>query len=182
MDGMHTATGHVKCGDALFGRSGFHGYDSWGSAHATGAHLLWRCASNRQLPVTQALSDGSFLSVFRPSTGVRRKDARAAVTVRVIEYALPGTQGAETRYRLLTTRLNEQQAPALELAVLSHERWEVEGVFDELTTHIHQRCRALPSKTADLVRQEFYGWVLTRYAGRWLMHAAATEHQGPPRA
>jgi hypothetical protein len=32
-----------------------------------------------------------------------------------------------------------------------------------------------------LVRQEFYGWVLARYAVRWLMYSAATEHKETPR-
>ena len=79
------------------------------------------------MPVIASLSDGSFLSEIRPSKGPLRKDESAAVTVtvRVIEYTLPGTQGAKTRYRLLTTLLDEQQAPALELAALYHERWEV---------------------------------------------------------
>lgn len=160
---------------------GFNGYEHWCAAKATGSHLLWRCAANRQLPVIQSLSDGSFLSTIRPTTGPLRKDKSAEVTVRVIEYILPGTQGAETRYRLLTTLLDEQQAPALELAALYHERWEVESVFDELKTHLIQRRRTLRSKTADLVRQEFYGWVLAHYAVRWLMYTAATEHESEPR-
>ena len=95
---------------------GFNGYEYWCSAKATGSELLWRCTSNRQLPVTKTLSDGSYLSVLRPSKAPRRNDESAAVTVRVIEYTLPGTQGAETRYRLLTTLLDEHHAPALELA------------------------------------------------------------------
>ena len=40
----------------------------------------------------------------------------------------------------------------------------------------------LRSKTADLVRQEFYGWVLAHYAVRWLMHQVATEHRLPQRS
>ena len=160
---------------------GFNGYEHWCAAKATGSQLLWRCAANRQLPVIQSLSDGSFLSVIRPTAGVLRKDKSAAVTVRVIEYTLPGTQGAETRYRLLTTLLDEHQAPALEVAALYHERWEVESVFDELKTHLIQRRRTLRSKTADLVRQEFYGWVLAHYAVRWLMYSAATERERVPR-
>jgi hypothetical protein len=160
---------------------GFNGYEHWCRAKATGAQLLWRCASNRQLPVQRMLSDGSFLSVIRPSTGPRRKDKRAAVTVRVVEYTLSDAEGTQGRYRLLTTLLDEHHAPAVELAALYHERWEVESVFDELKTHLHQRRRVLRSKTPDLVRQEFYGWVLTHYAVRWLMHAAATAHQVPPR-
>lgn len=80
-------------------------------------------------------------------------------------------------YRLLTTLLDEKTAPALELASLYHQRWEVEAVFDELKTHLLQKRRVLRSKTADLVRQEFYGWVLAHYAVRWLMHQAASEHR-----
>lgn len=160
---------------------GFNGYEYWRSAHATGAQLLWRCASNRQLPVIQSLADGSFLSVLRPSKGAARSDKNAGVSVRVIEYTLPGTNGDVTRYRLLTTLLDASQAPALELAALYHERWEVESVFDELKTHLHQRRRVLRSKTADLVRQEFYAWVMAHYAVRWLMCSAGAEHDVEPR-
>ena len=91
----------------------------------------------------KALSDGFYLSkLYTP-----RRDEASAITVRVIEYALPGTDGAQTRYRLLTSLLNEKSAPALELAALYHERWEVEAVFDELKTHLLQRRRVLRSKT-----------------------------------
>jgi hypothetical protein len=93
MDGGQTATGQAECLDALLGRSGVHGYDSGGSAQATGSHLLWCGASNRPLPVIQALSDGSFLSVLRPSKGAQRKDARVAVRVRVINYTCPARRG-----------------------------------------------------------------------------------------
>ncbi len=160
---------------------GFNGYEYWRSAHATGAQLLWRCAENRQLPVLQSLADGSFLSVLRPSKGAARSDKNAGVSVRVIEYTLPGTNGDMTRYRLLTTLLDASQAPALELAALYHERWEVESVFDELKTHLHQRRRVLRSRTADLVRQEFYAWVMAHYAVRWLMCSAGAEHDVEPR-
>ena len=106
----------------------------------------------------------------------------SGITVRVIDYALPSTAGTQTRYRLLTTLLDEQRAPALELATIYHERWEVEAVFDELKTHLLQKRRVLRSKTPDLIRQEFYGWVLAHYAVRWLMHQAATEHRQEPRS
>ena len=68
------------------------------------------------------------------------------------------------------------------MAALYHQRWEVEAVFDELKIHLLQKRRVLRSKTADLVRQEFYGWVLAHYAVRWLMHQAATEHCQPDRS
>ena len=76
----------------------------------------------------------------------------------------------------MTTLLDKQAAPALARATLYHERGEVEAVFDEPKTHLLQRRRVLRSKTPDLVRQAFYGWVLAHYAVRWLMHQAATDY------
>lgn len=158
---------------------GFNGYEHWQQARQTGAELLWRCAANRVLPRHQELPDGSYLSAIAPS-GVSRAQAREqAVVVRVIEYALPGLPDAQPRYRLLTTLLDPDQAPALELAALYHERWQVEAVFDELKTHLLKSRRVLRSKTAELVRQEFYGWVLAHYSVRWLLHQGATRHRIP---
>ena len=158
---------------------GFNGYEHWRQASATGAQLLWRCAVNRQLPVQRRLDDGSYLSVIVPSGAGRSQAAEQAITVRVIEYALPGVDDGQPRYRLLTTLLDPQLAPAMELAALYHQRWEIEAVFDELKTHLRQGRRVLRSKTPDLVRQEFYGWVLAHYAVRWLLHQGATRHRIP---
>ena len=153
---------------------GFNGYAHWKAASDTGAQLLWRCVGNRQLPVLKTLPDGSYLSSIHPA---KPGHHTGAMTVRVIEYQLPGLPDAAQRYRLLTTLLDDAKAPALELAALYHERWEVEAVFDELKTHLHARRRTLRSKTAEGVHQEFYGWVLAHYAVRWLMHQAASEHR-----
>lgn len=158
---------------------GFNGYEHWRQAKATGAQLLWRCVANRQLPVRQTLDDGSYLSAIYPPKKGRRAGAPEAIAVRVIEYALPGLPDAQPRYRLLTTLLDPITAPALELAALYHERWQVEAVFDELKTHLRQSRRVLRSKTAELVRQEFYGWVLAHYAVRWLLHQGASRHRIP---
>ena len=156
---------------------GFNGYEHWRQAVATGAQMLWRCAINRQLPVRRMLADGSYISAIYPPAKGRREAAAQAIEVRVIEYALPGLADAQPRYRLLSTLLDAHAAPALELATLYHERWQVEAVFDELKTHLHQRRRVLRSKTAELVRQEFYGWVLAHRAVRWLMHEGASRHR-----
>ena len=161
---------------------GFNGYEHWRLARQTGAQLLWRCAINRVLPRHQELPDGSYLSAIVPS-GIRRAQAQEqAIVVRVIEYALPGLDDAQPRYRLLTTMLDPNVAPALELAALYHQRWQVEAVFDELKTHLLRSRRVLRSKTAELVRQEFYGWVLAHYAVRWLLHQGATRHRMPHEA
>ena len=158
---------------------GFNGYEHWRQAWATGAALLWRCSDSRQLPVLQVLDDCSFLSSISPSGVGRAQAAEQAITVRVIEYRMPGDAQAQSRYRLLTTLLDAKAAPALELAALYHHRWEIESVFDELKTHLRQGRRVLRSKTPELVRQEFYGWVLAHYAVRWLLHQGAARHRMP---
>jgi IS4 transposase len=90
-----------------------------------------------------------------------------------MEYKLEGVADAEPLYRLLTSVLDEARAPADELAALYHERWEIETAMDELKTHLRGSQIVLRSKTPDLVRQEFYGLMMTHFAVRRLMHEAA---------
>lgn len=100
--------------------------------------------------------------------------------MRVIEYRLEGIEDAEPLYRLVTNLLEEQAAPAVELAALYHERWEIESAFDELKTHLRGRQIVLRSKTPELVLQEFYGLLLAHFAVRSLMHEAALQGKVDP--
>jgi IS4 transposase len=79
-------------------------------------------------------------------------------------------------YRLVTTILDPLQAPAEELAALYHERWEIENMFDELKTHLRGRQIVLRSKTPELVRQEFYGFLLAHFAVRQFMTRFLTKY------
>ena len=77
----------------LLADRGFNGFAQWQQALASGAQLMWRATESRLLPV------------------------------RVIEYQLPGVPGvpdAAPRCRLITSLLNPQAAPAVELAKLYH--------------------------------------------------------------
>ncbi len=169
----------LKAGMLCLADRGFNGFVHWEQASATGAQLLWRCGVNRKLAVQRTLADGSYLSTIAP-TGVSVAQARArAITVRVIDYTLPNMPDAQAHYRLLTTLLDDQAAPAMELAEIYHRRWEMEAVFDELKTHLLQRRRVLRSKTPELVRQEFYAWVLMHYTVRWVLHQGAARHRIP---
>jgi IS4 transposase len=64
----------------------------------------------------------------------------------------------------VTTILDPTQAPATELAALYHERWEIETALDELKTHLRGAQIVLRSKTPELVKQEFFGLLVTHYA------------------
>ena len=151
---------------------GFFGFEMWKQSAATDADLLWRVRKNIHLPCEKRLPDGSYLSRIYSSQQDQRR-GRNGIMVRVIEYRLEGVEGAEPFYRLATTILDHELAPAVELAALYHERWEIETAFDELKTHLRGAHIVLRSKTPDLVRQEFYGLLMAHFAVRGLMHEAA---------
>lgn len=157
----------------------FYGFKLWNQAAATGADLLWRVKTNLRLPCEQRLADGSYLSrVYGSAKDFRRQ--QNGVVVRVIEYQLEGVAEAEPLYRLITTILDPDQAPAAELAALYQERWEIETALDELKTHLRGGGIVLRSKTPELVRQEFYGLMMAHYAIRGLMHEAALKEEVDP--
>jgi hypothetical protein len=151
---------------------GFFGFALYAQARGTGADVLWRLRKNRRLPCEERFADGSYLSTIYPSERDRRHKTRG-LAVRVIDYRLEGVAGAEPLYRLATSILDPEAAPAAELAALYHERWEIETAFDELKTHLRGARIVLRSKTPDLVRQELYGLLLAHFAIRALMHEAA---------
>jgi hypothetical protein len=150
----------------------FFGFELWRKARASGADLLWRVKKNLRLPCEKRMPDGSYLSTIYRSDKDRRRGAHG-IRVRVIEYTLEGVAEAEPIYRLVTSIPDPDRAPAQELAALYHERWEIETALDELKTHLRGSKIVLRSKTPDLVRQEFYGLLMTHFAVRGLMHEAA---------
>ena len=157
----------------------FPGYKLWRMAAKTGADLLWRVRQNARLEVEKRLPDGSYLSRIYASTKNRRKK-RNGIVVRVIEYRLQDVAGAEPMYRLNTTIVDHEKAPAKELAALYHERWEIETTLDELKTHLRGAQIILRSKTPELVRQEFFGLLMAHFAIRGLMHEAALKVDEDP--
>ena len=166
----HTVLAALKKGMLCLADRGFYGYELWKKACATGADLLWRVSKNPHLPCQKRLDDGSYLTTIYARGG--KSDG---IQLRVIEYTLDGVADAEPVYRLVTSILDPIQAPAQELAALYHERWEIETALDELKTHLRGSKIVLRSKTPDLVRQEFWGLMMTHFAVRGLMHEAALE-------
>jgi hypothetical protein len=175
----HEVVKNLRPGMLCLADRNFLGYALWQQARGTGADLLWRGKRGLRLPCDRRLEDGSYLSRIFPSERDRRKNTRAQV-VRVIDYQLERVSEAEPFYRAVTTILDPKEAPAEELAGLYPDRWEVEGGLDELKTHLRGARIVLRSKTPELVRQEFYGFMMAHFATRGLMHEAALKAQIDP--
>jgi hypothetical protein len=165
---LDALTGDMLC----LAARGFISFDLWQRAARTGAALLWRVPSDDTLPILERFADGSYRSELRANSSCTSAD-RTPQAVRVIPYTLPGGPTPSRRYRLVTTLLSPDRAPATELATLYHERWEIESAFDELKTPLRGARRVLRSKTPDLVYQEAWGFLLAHFALRAFMHEAA---------
>jgi hypothetical protein len=152
---------------------GFYSFECFHTARRTGAQLLWRVKADVGLPREETLADGSYLTSIYALED--RKAKRNGERARVIEYRIddPALADEEQRYRLITTILDPDTAPASELAAVYPERWELESALDELKTHQRGPRVVLRSKSPDGVYQEAYGHLCTHYAIRRVMHDAA---------
>ncbi|WP_433272255.1 IS4 family transposase [Actinosynnema sp. CS-041913] len=175
----------------------FYGYRLWNRARATGADLLWRINSTVGLEFVEWLPDGSWLAyVIDPEvrSGRRRRllgrvragedvAAESVTRVRVVEYEVTNRtgNGQGEPICLITTILDPSEASAVELAAAYHERWEFETGIGEVKTRLRGSGRVLRSKSPEMVRQEIWAFLLTHYAIRKLMCAAAGHTVDPDR-
>jgi phage baseplate assembly protein W len=126
------------------------------------------------LPVLRRLPDGSWLSRFG-GVPVRVIDASWTVTT--------GTGRFTSDCRLITTLTDTARFPALDLAVLYHERWEIETAYLELKSTI-LGGRVLRARTPAGIEQEVYALLVTYQALRTAIADAASTAPGtdPDRA
>jgi hypothetical protein len=159
----------------------FFGFDLWNEVAQTGADLLWRIKKNSTLRPEAKLSDGSYLARVFPSTPSERKN-HPGIPVRVIDYQLddPGRPHAEPLYRLVTTILDPDRAPAEDLAALYAERWQVEISIKEVKVYEGRPNAVLRSRKPDGVLQELYGFLLVHYGIRRLIYQASLQDQLDP--
>jgi len=169
----------LQPGMLLLADRGFCGFPLWARAAATGADLLWRAMSNMKPRHLETLADGTWLGELRPSSNAARRNIEP-LTIRVIDYELDDGRPNDTTYRLFTTLLDPDEAPAVELAVAYAQRWEIESTFDELKTHQRGARTVLRSKSPDLVLQEIWGHLCCHYAIRTLMWEAADHAKVDP--
>jgi len=160
---------------------GFHDYDMILRVCQRKAHVLSRLPAHAKPRLVRGLPDGSYLAYIYPSDYKRRQRGEHLL-VRVIEYTLvdPALPGCGKVHRLVTTLLDPELAPALDLVCAYHERWEIEILIDEVDTHQRLAGRPLRSRKPVGVIQELYGLVIAHYAIRFLMHEAALQAKVDP--
>jgi hypothetical protein len=178
---------HLRPDMLLVWDRGFFSYSLWKWIVTQGCQLLARVSSRLVLRPTQVLADGSYLAKIYPCESERNRD-RQGLVVRVIRYTLndPQRVGHGQEHVLLTTLLDAARYPAEELVVLSHERWEIELVYDEQKTHQHPwrvtKSADLRSQTPAGVLQELYALSIGHFVVRSVMaQAAETEGLDPDR-
>jgi hypothetical protein len=173
----------LEAGMLVLWDCGFHSFDLVQKALATGTHILGRLPANVKVEVVRRLDDGSTLIdlVQRDHKG---HIVGQPIRLRLIEYTVkdPALPGYGERRRLITSLLDEVAYPALELARLYHERWEVEITIDEIDTHQRQPAARFRSLKPVGVIQEFYGLLIAHYVIRKIMlDAAHTVNLDPDR-
>ncbi|MEW1883277.1 IS4 family transposase [Rhodococcus sp. NPDC080181] len=175
-------------GSVLLADRGFFSLALWERLIEHDVDAVFRISRNMNLPAIKEFSDGSYLSVLLPSkrqSAIRKSSRRSSrgditaenqylldhgVPCRVVEYEV---EGSDEPYRVITTLRDHAAIPAMEIAALYHERWEVENVFDEIEVHQIGHGRVLRSKSPELVKQEIWGVLLAHYSVRKLVHKAS---------
>jgi hypothetical protein len=147
----------------------YPGMDLWERFTTDGASLLWRTSLSLTTSVRQALGDGTYLSQLRIGQGKKVR----TVDVRVITYTVMAQgHGASEPVTLLTTLTDPLEAPAVELAQLYMQRWQLRPCIGAI-----KEKRAdepdLRSKSPRVVYQETWALLCFYQAVRDLVGAAA---------
>jgi hypothetical protein len=122
---------------------------------ARGADLLIRVKSGRRLPVHARYADGSWLSRI------------GSVEVRVIraQITLTTPDGRRSEAYQLVTTVTDADCPAIEIARLYHQRWEIETGYCEIKQGLGDG-RVLRARTPAGLAQEIYARLIAYQALR----------------
>ena len=176
-------TDWLRPGMLLLGDRNFFSMNRWRAAAETGADLVWRVKNGvRSLPVdhtrSRPLWDGSVQVVLRESnamlyarrkaTGQKKAPRLSEITARLIEFTITTTDQAGrptlSRFRVLTTLLDPDQAPAAEIAACYARRWEAETTYRMIKTVLRGSGRRLRATSPDQAEQEAWGLLIIHNA------------------
>lgn len=178
----------------------FLGYQLWTRCRGRGVHLLWRAKqATPRLPVRQALWDGSWHSTLHDPHDARvwrqrvrenrRKGHRPprprpikGITVRVVEALITVTVNGVTRtekYRLVTSLLDPDYAPADQIVAIYARRWIAETGIREIKTTL-LAGQPLRGRTPIRAQQELWATLVVHQAIRMLISQAALSQDLDP--
>jgi hypothetical protein len=166
----------VTAGMLVMWDRGFHDYDMVTGVQTRQAQVLSRLPAHVKPKRVKLLPDGSWLATISPSDYQRRRQGERCL-VRIIEYKVtdPALADPDETHRLLTTLLDPDLYPAVDLICAYHERWEIEIAIDEIDTHQRLSAKTLRSLKPVGVIQELYGLLIAHFIIRYLMHEAALQ-------
>jgi hypothetical protein len=179
--GGHRLLRSVRAGMLVMWDRGFHDFDMIVGVVQRDGHVLSRLPAHVKPRHVRTLPDGSSLAWLTPSDYQRHKQGER-VLVRIIPYTItePTLPGYGETHRLVTTLLDPDLYPAVELICAYHERWEIEVLIDEMDTHQRLAIGVLRSRKPVGVVQELYGLLMAHYAIRVVMHEAALQAEMDP--
>ncbi len=155
---------------------GLHNFDLFQAVRARDSEVLALLPASAHPERVKVLKDGTVWACLRP-TGPRHHRHGPQMLVRILTYRItdPARAGYGRETRLVTTLLDPDRYPALDVIATYQARWEFEVTVDEVETH--QRLTAAPLRglTPGRIMQELYGLVLAHYVVRALMHEAAVQ-------
>lgn len=165
----------LKPGMLILWDCGFHSLAMVRQSLRQGADILGRLPANIKVHIIRRLPDGSTLITLAEHDYKGNPKEGSAIRLRLIEYTVsdPALPGYGEHRRLITSLLDYQAYPALEMARLYHQQWEVEITIDETDTHQRQALHPFRSLKPVGVIQEFYGMLIAHYAIRKIMLDAA---------
>ena len=161
----------------LFDRN-FLGYHLIAKIIKCGAHLVMRIKAGVALHFVKWLPDGSYLAhLYSP-------DGKSKIELRVAEYDVTLPDGTVSEvFCLATTLLDHEEHPQGEVGDLYKQRWSAcETTIGEnksaITDAGPSRGPILRSGEPDLVRQEFWAWLIATHLVRKAAHAATRTTTG----
>jgi Transposase DDE domain/Insertion element 4 transposase N-terminal len=196
----HHLVPRLRAGMLLLADRNFLGHALWTSCRARGVHLVWRAKqATPRLPVQQTLRDGSWHStLYDPHDArawrrqVRKNRERGhrpprprpikGITVRVVEALITVTVDGVTRtekYRLVTSLLDPDLAPADQIVALYARRWAAETGIREIKT-VLLAGQPLRGRTPIRAQQELWATLIVYQTIRELINLAALPHNLDP--
>jgi hypothetical protein len=128
--------------------------------HASGQerHFLTRSKSRTPMKTVKKLGPHDRLVEIPMPREARKElpELPPVVFLRAVRYQRRGFRPST----VLTSLVDSERYPAVEVIALYHERWEIEMAYDEVKTHLLAREECIRSRTPAGIRQELWGIAL----------------------